>query len=263
MKFNKRILPEPDDYEWKCVKEDCARYFQTLPRVTPLSAITKGDFDKIKYHQGTSAGYGYSEGQHPFPTHKGPRDGPNYKRAKRIAAKIIHECVASMQSNSFETFLEDASLNSTPDIAFTRTQLVELPNTKVRQVFGECFHYVLLEGLFACPLIDMFMANDSFYYIGEDPATGVPHLINNLDPNDDVYYLTIDWSSFDASVQPYEINHAFELIESILNFPDEATRLTFLYTKQLFLKRKLATPDGRVFLRYGGVPSGSYYTHLS
>lgn len=262
MKFNKRILTPPDDNEWMSTKEECQTYFSALPRVNAMSATSIGEFDKVKYHQSTSAGYGYTQGAQPYPTHKGPRDGPNYKRAKSIAAKIVHECITADANGTFESFLETASANSTPDIAFTRTQLVELPNTKVRQVFGECFHYVLLEGLFACPLIDMFMANNFFYFIGRDPTVEVPRLINDLDPNDNCYYLTIDWSSFDASVQPYEIQFAFELLESILNFPNEATRLVFLYTKQLFLKRKLATPDGKIYLRYGGVPSGSYYTHL-
>lgn len=262
LSFQKPILSKPTTIEWQQVEEDSFTYFQNLPRVASLSAVTIGDFDKVKFHGGTSAGFGYTQNPGPHPTHKGPIDGPQHKKAKRIAAKISYECASNYQSGKFDEFLLKASDNSTPDIAFTRTQLAELPNTKIRNVFGECFHYVLLEGLFACPLIEMFMRIDSFYFIGKDPVLGVPELINNLTPRDDAYYLSIDWSKFDSSVQPYEIELAFDLLESIIDFPDNTTRLVFKYIKQLFLKRKIAAPDGRVFMRYGGIPSGSYFTHL-
>ncbi len=262
MNFNKPILPEPTNNEWLQVKEESFDYFQRLPRVRPLSASKKGDFDKVKYHQGTSAGYGYTHNPGPYQTHKGPPNGPQHSRAKRIAAKIAHECNAMFNKGDFQQFINDIPDNSVPDIAFTRTQLTELPDLKIRNVFGECFHYVLLEGLFACPLIDMFMSTDTFYFIGKDPVLGVPDLINQLKPHDDVYYLSLDWSKFDSSVQPYEIDLAFNLLESIMDFPDDTTRLVFQYVKRLFMKRKVASPDGRVFMRYGGIPSGSYFTHL-
>jgi hypothetical protein len=262
MSFNKPILPEPSTDEWHTVKEEAFAYFQNLPRVAPLSAKKKGDFDKVKYHSGTSAGYGYNSNPGPHPTHKGPPDGPQHKKAKGIAAKISYECLSMFEHGEFDEYISRISDDSVPDIAFTRTQLAELPNTKIRNVFGECFHYVLLEGLFACPLIDMFMGADTFYFIGKDPVLGVPDLINQLPPRDDVYYLSLDWSKFDSSVQPYEIDLAFDLLESILDFPDTTTRLVFKYVRQLFMKRKVASPDGRVFMRYSGVPSGSYFTHL-
>jgi hypothetical protein len=259
LNFNKVILPEPTTDEWFTLKAESFDYFRNLPTVTTLSALT--DFDLVKYHEGTSAGYGYTHNSGSYPTHKGPPDGPNHKRAKRIASKIVHECIKHSNDKTFDQFIQEVPGNSTPDIAFTRTQLAELPDTKIRNVFGECFHYVLLEGLFAQPLIEMFMTNKTFYFIGENPVIAVPNLLNSLIPRDQ-YFLSLDWSKFDASVQPYEIDLAFDLIESILQFPDEATHLLFTYVKTLFMKRKVLSPDGRLFLRYSGVPSGSYFTHL-
>jgi hypothetical protein len=259
MNFNKIILSEPDTLEWTTLKAESSAYFHNLPRVPSLSALT--DFDKVKFHQGTSAGYGYTFNPGPYPTHKGLPNGPNHKRAKTIASKIVHECIKHRNDHMFDNFIENVPNDSTPDIAFTRTQLTELPNLKIRNVFGECFHYVLLEGLFAQPLIEAFMALDTFYFIGENPVTAVPNLINSLIPRDQ-YFLSLDWSKFDSSVQPYEIELAFDLIESTIDFPDEATRLIFKYVRRLFMKRKLLSPDGRLFMRYSGVPSGSYFTHL-
>jgi hypothetical protein len=260
MKFNKPILPAPTNDYWEQTVKESFEYFSKLPKVSSFSAKTQ--FDQVNYHQSTSAGYGYNYNPQPSPTNKGPPGSPNHTRATRIASKIVHEMTQHNHNGTFVDFLRESPMQSTPDIAFTRTQLAELPDTKIRNVFGECFHYVILEGLTAQPLISMFMVNDTFYYIGKDPLTGVPDLINNLPVSDTDMYLSADWKGFDSSVQPYEIDIAFDLIESILIFPDIESHLTFRYCRALFLSRKVLSPDGSIFLRYGGVPSGSYYTHL-
>jgi hypothetical protein len=260
LKYDKPLLSAPTEEEWSYVVEESKEYFRQLPKVRALSAMT--DFDQVKYHQGTSAGYGYNLNPHPYPSHKGEPDGLNHKRAKRIASKIVYECSTNHAQGKFQQFLDSLPMDSTPDIAFTRTQLVELPDMKIRNVFGECFHYVLLEGLSAQPLIETFMALDTFYFIGHDPVIGVPHLINSLPPDEDCLYMTTDWSGFDSSVQMYEIELAFELLEIMLEFPDTASFLTFRYVKKLFKSRKIIGPNGIVYLRISGVPSGSYFTHL-
>jgi hypothetical protein len=262
LKYDKPSQFAPDNDDWRSVVQDAKREFARFPKVDALSARKEANsFAQVRYHQSTSAGYGYRDNPGDYPTHKGPPDGPNAKRARRIAARIVHECEDAYELGTWNQFLRDAPNNSTPDVAFTRTQLVELPDFKVRNVFGEAFHYVLLEGLFAQPLINQFMQMDEFYYIGHDPVTGVPRLIQNL-PDDYEQFVLIDWSSFDASVQVYEIELAFDLLESMLIFPDHTTRLVFYYVKQLFISRKLAGPDAYMRLRYGGVPSGSFFTHI-
>jgi hypothetical protein len=105
------------------------------------------------------------------------------------------------------------------------------------------------------------MDNDTFYYIGEDPIIGVPRLLSHSALNEETF-LSLDWAGFDASVQPYEIKLAFNLLKSMLNFPDIESELVFEYVKTLFIERKLLSPDGRLFMRLGGVPSGSYFTHI-
>lgn len=262
MKYDKPMQFAPSNDEWRSVVQDSFREFARFPKVQALSARKDArSFAQVRYHQGTSAGFGYHGNPGQYPTHKGPPDGPNAKRARKVASRIVHECDEAYEQGRWNQFIENLPNDSTPDIAFTRTQLSELPNTKIRNVFGECFHYVLLEGLFAMNLINMFMNIDSFYFIGKDPIQGVPRLIDSF-PDSYEQFVTLDWSGFDASVQVYEIELAFDLIESILDFPDQTTRLVFYYVKRLFISRKLAAPNGKLFLRLGGVPSGSYFTHL-
>jgi len=255
-----RTTEPPNNAEWIQTVEHAKAYFRNLPRVTSLSAKT--DFDNVRYHQSTSAGYGYSDHTARNPTHKGLPNGPNHKKAKSIASKIVHELLNAHRNDNLEQYFENLPDNSTPDISITRTQLVERPNLKVRNVFGECFHYVLLEGLIAQPLIQKFMEINTFYYIGDDPLSGVPRYVAGLSNEVDAKFVTLDWSTFDASVQPYEIELAFDLIESMIDLPDLETHLIFRYVRTLFLKRKLAAPDGTLYMRYGGIPSGSYFTHI-
>lgn len=258
LKYAKPILSEPTDSAWLNVKEDSTRVFSSFSKVLSRSV---SQIEQVSYHEGTSAGFGYTRNPEPFPGRKGSRTDPNYLDALSRARKIAYECTRAHNENRLTEFLTEASLQSTPDIAFTRTQLAELPNTKVRNVFGEAFHYILLEGLSAEPLIQWFMNNNTFYYIGDDPLTGVPQMLTGVGHSEETY-LSIDWSAFDASVQPYEIEFAFTLIKSMIIFPDKESELVFEYCKQLFLQRKLLSPDGKVYMRYGGVPSGSYFTHI-
>jgi hypothetical protein len=259
LKYDKPLRDAPTEVEWSQTVEESFEYFSKLPKVQALSANT--DFDNVPYHEGTSAGYGYNHNPGPYPSHKGPKDGPQHKEAKKRSSKIVYELLRHRAKGTLNEFYDSLPQDSHPDIAFTRTQLAELPDMKVRNVFGECFHYVILEGLFAAPLIAAFMVWNTFYYIGHDPVLGVPHLINSL-PDEDVVYMTTDWSGFDASVQLYEIDLAFRLLKSILIFPDVATELAFEYVWRLFRARKIIGPDGFIYLRVGGIPSGSYFTHL-
>lgn len=258
LNYDKPILEEPTDDAWIRVKEESRRVFSTYSKVKAKSV---SELQTVSFHEGTSAGFGYNENPHPFPGRKGTRDQPNFRRALNIARSIGHNCMNRYAAGDFKAFIQEAIAESTPDIAFTRTQLAELPNTKVRNVFGEAFHYILLEGLFAEPLLDWFMESDTFYYIGEDPVLDVPTLLSKA-AHDDATYLSIDWSSFDASTQPYEIEFAFDLLKSMLDFPNKESELVFEYVRALFIERKILSPDGRLFMRYGGVPSGSYFTHM-
>jgi len=260
IKYNKPILPEPTSDTWIHTKEECLAYADTLPKVRTLSA--RHDLKNVRYHQGTSAGYGYYRNPQPKPTNKGPPGSPNYQRALGIASKIIHSINTAHSSGTLQQFLDSVPFDTTPDIAFTRTQLSELPSAKVRNVFGEAFHYVLLEGLTAQPLIQHFMNLDSFYYIGQDPTTHVPTLLQSLPIAEGMLYASFDWSQFDASAQPYEIDLAFDFLERICLFPDTDSENTFAYCKKVFMHRHLAAPNGQLFLRYSGIPSGSYFTHI-
>jgi hypothetical protein len=242
--YNLPKLPEPTDTVWNQTKQYVSDLFK---RFNTVECSSYKDFDSVKWIASSSAGYGYTG-------HKG--DHENYRIAKRTAVTI------SEMLNHNPNYVAEAVEQSTPDVAFTRTQLCQVKvKTKVRNVWGEAFHYVLLEGLFAQPLVEYFMTIDSFYFIGRDPLFAVPALIEDLLSKKDYIYM-FDWTAFDASVQEWEIRFAFQLLESILKFPSTVESHIWHFIIELFIYRKIAAPNGTLYLKTQGIPSGSCFTNI-
>jgi hypothetical protein len=221
----------------------CTRYFKDLPKVVSLDF--NSELTKVPFEPSSSAGIG-------IPGKKG--DDGNLLRAIRQANATINNCLRS----GIQTVIEQ----STPDMAFTRTQLTEIAvKLKVRNVFGEAFQYILIEGCTASPLMTFFITHDTFFFVGTDPKTGVPTLLEDLKRRSSKL-ISIDWSSFDTSVEDWEINDAFDLLESMLIFPNLQSRAAFEFSRIFFINRKIAAPDSQVYMKHHSVPSGSYFTML-
>lgn len=249
--YGKTLLPEPQDPSWLEAKRKMRiEIAQSIEMVQSLSFVR--DFDNVPYEGSSAAGYSY-EGK------KG--EGDNFKRAKAIANALVRTYHDHKIEHGLKYAEDFVISNCTPDVAFTRTQLAKLPSIKVRNVFGEAFHYILIEGLSASALLQAFKRVDSFYLTGKDPTEYVPYYLTSLDQQDG-WFIVLDWSKFDATVQLWEIDLAFDCLETVLSFPDDLSKDAFEVSKLLFKHRKLAAPDGVLWLRHSGIPSGSYFTNL-
>ncbi|QED42892.1 unknown, partial [Lomandra cryptic virus 1] len=242
--YDREKLPEPTDVSWNQTKQHTESKFRRFEKVQSLSYQ---NFDAVHWMQSSAAGYGYVG-------RKG--DNENYKRAKRTAVTIAEK----LDHN--RSYGPEAIENSTPDVAFTRTQLSQLKvKTKVRNVWGEAFHYVLLESLFSEPLVDFFKEEESFYFIGQDPLLAVPALVEEILSSKDYVYM-FDWSQFDATVQEWEIRFAFDCLENMLTFPSNVEFQIWRFIIELFIYRKIAGPNGVLYLKSQGIPSGSCFTNI-
>jgi hypothetical protein len=241
-KFNRPVLPHPTHPSWKHAVNHVRYQLSKLPQSI---AIASNDIDEVPYISNSVAGFGYTG-------YKG--DEGNYERARTIASRIAHEV---KEGNSRKELV-----NSTPDIGFSRTQLsLTDKKPKIRNVWGSAFHYILLEGLYSYPLLDTFKSYNTFYYIGTNPLTSVPTTLKNMLEAEPMIYV-IDWSSFDASVQPWEIRTAFDLLKEILIFDPHDQEKIFDFIVELFIYRKVIRPDGQTMLKDLGVPSGSAFTNM-
>lgn len=244
LSYDSPKLPEPTDEVWNTTKQYVERIFR---QITPVTAKSYNELDTVKWVRSSAAGYGYI----------GRKDeNDNYKIARKTAYTIAETL------NHDRTYGPLAIENSTPDVAFTRTQLSQLKvKNKVRNVWGEAFHYVLLEGLFADPIIEMFKRVKSFYYLGYNPLFGVPALVEEILTQNDFVYM-FDWTQFDSTVQEWEIRFAFHCLSIILRFPSAVEAELWNFIIELFIYRKIASPNGVLFLKSQGVPSGSCFTNI-
>nr|UMQ74217.1 RNA-dependent RNA polymerase [Helianthus annuus leaf-associated partitivirus 2] len=239
-------------------KLDCIRYgacinavrtgLSSLPRVRAFDVLT--ELDEVSFKSSTAAGYDYGGT-------KGPIRGENHKRAMSRARAIVHD----VHEKGVEA-LKNVIETMVPDVGYTRTQLTDLSEkTKVRNVWGRAFHYILIEGLIANPLIRAFQSVETFYHIGKDPLDSVPKALSQAARAGRWLY-AIDWKQFDATVSRFEIEAAFMLVEEKVDFPNDQTAVAFYIAKQLFIHKKIAGPDGKFYWVHKGIPSGSYFTSI-
>nr|BDB33896.1 RNA dependent RNA polymerase [Red clover cryptic virus 3] len=222
--------------------------FHSLPRVEAYDVRT--ELDKVSYKASSTAGYGYQ-------CVKGPIGGETFMTAVRKARKVVGE-VTDLGTQGMDHLIKTL----VPDVGHTRTQLTNLlEKTKVRNVWGRAFQYILIEGTSADPLIRMFSKNNSFYHIGRDPLDSVPEVISEAAGAGRWLY-AIDWKQFDATVSRFEIEAAFALLKELIIFPNEQTEIAYEISKQIFIHKKIAAPDGFIYMAHKGIPSGSYYTSI-
>lgn len=238
-----RRFHKPSDPSMVATDDYCKRYFSAMGSVQSMDFHTQ--LKSVPFEPTSAAGIG-------IPGRKG--DDGNLDRAVRQATATIHNCLRHG--------IQGVINNSTPDMAYTRTQLTQLTEgLKVRNVFGEAFQYILIEGLSAHPLMEHFANIDSFFFIGKDPRKDVPQLLEKVKRECQIL-MSIDWSAFDTSVEDWEINDAFDLLESILTFPNLESRAAFEFSRIFFINRKIAAPDSNVYMKHKAVPSGSFFTML-
>jgi hypothetical protein len=238
-----RRFNKPFDRSMVATDIYCTQYFENLGTVSSMDFHTQ--LEQVPFEPTSSAGIG-------IPGRKG--DDGNLDRAVRQATATINNCIR----NGIQGVIN----SSTPDMAYTRTQLTQLTEgLKVRNVFGQAFQYILIEGLSAYPLMEFFSRNDTFFFVGKDPRTSVPDLLEQL-KRESTTLMSIDWSAFDTSVENWEILDAFDLLESLLTFPNLKSRACFEFSKVFFINRKIAAPDSQVYMKHAAVPSGSFYTMI-
>ncbi|UTQ50855.1 MAG: RNA-dependent RNA polymerase [Plant associated deltapartitivirus 6] len=220
----------------------------SLPRVRAFDVLT--ELDLVHYEQSSSAGYDYHGP-------KGPIGGENHKRAITRAKATLWSAIAEDGEG-----IDHVLTTSVPDVGYTRTQLTDLyEKTKIRGVWGRAFHYILLEGTSANPLLEVFKRGETFYHIGSDPQYSVPGILSQVSEHCK-YLVAIDWSNFDATVATFEIHAAFDILKSMLTFPNVETEQCFEICRQLFIHKKIAAPDGSIYWSHKGIPSGSYFTSI-
>lgn len=151
-----------------------------------------------------------------------------------------------------------------PHLAYTRTQLGHIDKPKIRNVWGQSFDNIILEGLSAAPLIQGYQSADTPIASGFQLYKRLPLLIRECLTDGDELALGVgtDYSAFDACAPPWLIKRAFAILRENIIFPDIWSEYAWRYSIQHFISKPICMPDGRLWLVKSGIPSGSYFTQL-
>ena len=157
-----------------------------------------------------------------------------------------------------------------PAIAYARTQ----KKGKTRLVWGYPFEMTILEAVIARPIINYYLAT-----AGHNPMSfGMTSVVkgsmfqNRADQSK--YAVSIDQSQFDAHVQSWDIEMAFDVLKTFFDLDEPVDKLghtvrdIFKVVESYFIHTPIVVPcKGRkypslVLGKDRGVPSGSYFTQI-
>jgi hypothetical protein len=144
-----------------------------------------------------------------------------------------------------------------PCVAYHRVQH-GASGPKVRLVWGYPSSMTILEARFARPLIEYFKVQRSVMAF----ALWKAEIAGRLVPieNSGVRY-GLDFSGFDNSIRAELIDQAFRILKS--HFRDtEDNRVVWDRIIHYFIHTPILMPDGFIYKKHQGVPSGSYFTQL-
>lgn len=245
-KYDRKTLRKPADFMLNVAIARTRRDFK-LER--PAVSHSWHNLAAVPFISSSSAGWGF-QGQ---------------KGAPGNHEKAINKAVLSLNWWLEDKFNNTRTFRYHPDLAWTRTQLGTMQNPKIRNVWGKAFDNIILEGISAAPLIEAYRKQDDCRMpIGINYYKRLPSIINQtlFDGTSYNYGVGIDLKSFDSSVQPWLINEAFDILEENIIFQDDMAYYSFLFSKEFFIHTPVVMPDGRLWLKHIGVPSGSYFTQM-
>lgn len=244
-KYDRPIQRKPQDPHLDMAIMKAKQIFR-LSR--PVTSYRWDDLASVPFITTSSAGWG-------FVGKKG--DPGNHEKA-------ISKAVLSLNWWLEDQIAKIKLFRYHPDLAWTRTQLGTVEDPKIRNVWGKSFDNIILEGITAAPLIDAYRMSNTPMPVGINYYKRLPGIINNslYDGITHKNGVGIDLKSFDSSVMPWLIEECFDILEENIIFADEMARHSFEYTKHHFIHTPVVMPDGRLWLKHVGVPSGSYYTQL-
>lgn len=159
-----------------------------------------------------------------------------------------------------------------PCLAGTRGHISPEDKVKTRLVWVYPAEMLAIEGMFAPVLYDM-IANmpDGPLLLGKGSHRLYSDWLSGWIDGENLHGL--DFSAFDTQVPPWLIYTAFEILARNIDFEHVGTAEASQRQRQemrniwnaiqwYFINTPILMPDGRLFRKHHGVPSGSYFTQM-
>nr|UBJ26015.1 putative RNA-dependent RNA polymerase [Red panda associated partiti-like virus] len=156
-----------------------------------------------------------------------------------------------------------------PCIAFKRCQISKMANGKTltlhtikykqRFVWGYSSDMTGIEATVARPIINHFVKNVPWYAGGQSLEQIRAMIKSNRKTYD--YWYSIDYSKYDSTVPNWLISAAFSIIKKFY-VGNRLALETLDYVEDFFINTTVVLPDGGVYKKSKGIPSGSYFTQI-
>lgn len=144
-----------------------------------------------------------------------------------------------------------------PCIAYHRIQH-GVAGPKQRLVWGFAASSTIIEATLARPLIELFLNLRTPMVIGLWRMELAARMIGIKAKK---WQYGLDYSGFDSSVSPLLIGVAFNILRTWF-VPSEEVARRFAWCERHFVNTKILMPDGELYAKRRGIPSGSYFTQL-
>nr|QIJ70093.1 RNA-dependent RNA polymerase [Peterman partiti-like virus] len=144
-----------------------------------------------------------------------------------------------------------------PCVAYHRVQHGS-DGPRFRLVWGYPQSVTMGEGTFARPLIDMYKERRSVMAFGKTRHKLSAQMTSIL--NSHARY-GLDMSRFDASIHASLINMAFNVLSKNFDWYESCYE-DWQKIERYFIHTTILMPDGYVYTKHRGVPSGSYFTQM-
>jgi hypothetical protein len=144
-----------------------------------------------------------------------------------------------------------------PCIAIRRIQHGE-KGPKTRLVWSYPLSMTLFEATYARPLIEHFLSSKTPMAFGKyrwELGARLQKVTNST------VRLALDYSRFDATIHPFLLNMAFKVLRTHFSKSEEID-VAFRKLSRYFIHTPIVMPDGGMYRKHKGVPSGSYFTQL-
>jgi len=166
-----------------------------------------------------------------------------------------------------------ASVQMPPSMAARRGKLTEVGQEVDRLVWVYPAEMLGIEGIYAVPLIRAYEALGP-----KNPMLQGKNLDQTIIDwlrrrGQEKFYLALDISQFDQTVQPWFIRQAFDILKQNIEWatwygkpvsPAQQRRWSNVWKtlEWYFINTPMAAPDGVLYRKSLGVPSGSWFTQL-
>lgn len=143
-------------------------------------------------------------------------------------------------------------------IAYHRIQFGQ-EGPKTRLVWGYPLSATLVEATFARPLIDHYLGVVTPMAFGyrKMELSAVTQRLRNCGLT-----YCLDYSKFDSSICARFIYFAFDVMKTHFREFVEDEEIAWKRMVDYFIHTTILMPDGYIYQKHGGVPSGSYFTQL-